>query len=49
MSNKKVQVKREAYAKKQEERGKKIVMWIFTGLILLALAYMVWTFSMVSM
>lgn len=46
--NKKVNAKREAYAKKQEEQGKKVVMWIFGVLILLAIAYLFWTFSMMS-
>lgn len=46
--NKKVNVKREAYAKKQEEQGKKVVMWIFGGLIVLAIIYMLWTLSMMA-
>ena len=45
---KKTNVKREAYAKKQEEQGKKVVMWIFGILIALAIVYMIWTFSMMS-
>ncbi len=48
MSKNKNNAKREAYAKKQEEEGKKIVTWIFVGLIVLAVAYLVWTFSMMS-
>ena len=46
--NKKVNAKREAYAKKQEEQGKKVVTWIFAGLIVLAVIYLVWTFGMMS-
>jgi len=46
--NKKVNAKREAYAKKQEEQGKKVVMWIFGVLIVLALVYLFWTFSMMA-
>ena len=44
--NKKANVKREAYAKKQEEKGKKVV--IFGGLIVLAVIYLIWTFSMMA-
>ncbi|MBO7115773.1 MAG: hypothetical protein J6V87_01845 [Prevotella sp.] len=46
--SKKNQTKREAYAKKQEEKGKKVVAWIFGGLIILAIIYLIWTFSMMS-
>lgn len=46
--SKKVNAKREAYAKKQEEQGKKVVTWIFGGLIILAIIYLIWTFSMMS-
>ena len=46
--SKKNQSKREAYAKKQEEKGKKVVAWIFGGLIILAIIYLIWTFSMMS-
>ncbi|MBQ7419167.1 MAG: hypothetical protein IJV17_00335 [Prevotella sp.] len=46
--SKKGQAKREAYAKKQEEKGKKVVGWIFGGLILLAIIYLIWTFSMMA-
>lgn len=45
---KKGQAKREAYAKKQEEQGKRVVNWIFGGLILLAVIYLIWTISMMS-
>ena len=41
--NKKVNAKREAYAKKQEESGKKVVMWIIGVLIALGVLYAVWT------
>ena len=46
--NKKVNAKREAYAKKQEEKGKKVVEWIFGALIVLAVIYLIWTFSMMA-
>ena len=46
--SKKGQAKREMYAKKQEEKVKKILGWIFGGLIVLAIIYLVWTFSMMS-
>ena len=46
--NKKANVKREAYAKKQEEKGKKVVGWIFGGLIVLAVIYLIGTFSMMA-
>ena len=46
--SKKVNVKREAYAKKQEEQGKKVVTWIFGGLIILAIIYLIWTFAMMA-
>ena len=46
--SKKVNAKREAYAKKQEEQGKKVVTWIFGGLIILAVIYLIWTFTMMS-
>lgn len=46
--NKKVNAKREAYAKKQEEQGKKVVTWIFVGLIILAVIYLIWTFTMMA-
>ena len=48
MANKKVNAKREAYAKKQEEQGKKVVTWIFAGLIILAIIYLIWSFSMMA-
>ena len=48
MSNKKANAKREAYAKKQEEKGKQIVGWIFGALIVLAAIYLVWAFSMMA-
>ena len=46
--SKKVNKKREAYAKKQEEQGKKVVTWIFAGLIILAIIYIIWTFGMMA-
>ena len=46
--NKKVNARKEAWQKKQEEKGKKVVGWIFGVLILLAIIYLIWTFSMMS-
>ncbi len=46
--SKKNNAKREAYAKKQEEQGKKVVSWIFGGLIVLAIIYLIWTITMMS-
>jgi hypothetical protein len=39
MSNKKVNQKREAFAKKQEQEGRKVVNWIFGVLVVLAIAF----------
>jgi len=38
--------KRVAWQKKQEEKGRKVVNWIFGVLILLAILYLLWSFSM---
>ena len=46
--NKKVNVKREAYAKKQEEKGKKVIMGIIACLIILAFAYMIFASGVVA-
>ncbi|MCH5306733.1 MAG: hypothetical protein J1E37_01535 [Prevotella sp.] len=48
MANKKTNAKREAWQKKQEEQGKKTVMWIFGVLVVLAIIYLIWTVSMMS-
>lgn len=48
MANKEVNAKRDAYAKKQEEQGRKVVTWIFAGLIVLAVIYLIWTFTMMA-
>ena len=45
---KKSNAKRDAYAKKQEEQGKKVVAWIFGALIVLAIVYLIWSFSMMA-
>ena len=42
MSNKKVNAKREAYAKKQEEKGRNLILWIIGILIALGVIYAVW-------
>ena len=44
--SKKMNSKRAAYQKKQEEQGKRVVRWIAGILLLLAVAYFVWTLSM---
>ena len=38
-------IKRERYAKKQEKDGKKVVEYIVWGLIILAVAFAVWTLT----
>ena len=47
MAKKKVNAKKEAYAKKQEEQGKRVVEWIYGGLIVLAIIYLIWSVYMV--
>ena len=42
--SKKINPKREAYKKKQEEQGRKVVNWIFGVLIAFAVFYLIWTF-----
>ena len=44
--SKKMNAKRVAWQKKQEEKGRKVVNWIFGVLILLAVLYLVWTYTM---
>ena len=44
--SKKMNAKRVAWEKKQEEKGRKVVNWIFGVLILLAILYLLWSFSM---
>jgi len=46
--NKKVNAKKEAYAKKQEEKGRNLVMWIIGVLIVLGILYACWTSFMMS-
>ena len=46
--SKKNQSKRDAYTKKQEEKGKKVMVWIFGVLLALALIYLIWSFSLLS-
>ena len=45
--SKKVNAKREAYAKKQEKEGTSVVMWIIGVLIVLGLAYAAWSIYLV--
>ena len=44
--SKKMNAKRIAWQKKEEEKGRKVVNWIFGVLILLAILYLVWTYTM---
>jgi hypothetical protein len=44
--SKKMNAKRVAWQKKEEEKGRKVVNWIFGVLILLAILYLVWTYTM---
>lgn len=46
--SKKTNVRRAAYQKKQEEEGKKVVNWIFGVLIVLALAFAVYSMFIVG-
>ena len=45
--SKKKNPKREAYKKKQEEQGRKVINWIFGVLVALAVIYLI--FTMVNM
>ena len=45
---KKLNAKQKAYAKKQEEGGKKVVNWIFICLIFLAILFVVYSVYIVS-
>lgn len=45
---KRMNAKQKAYAQKQEKEGRKVVNWIFGGLIVLAIIYVCWTFYMMS-
>ena len=45
---KKTNAKREAYAKKQEEKGVKLIAWIIGLLIALGILYAVWTSFIMS-
>ena len=46
--SKKNQKLSEAYEKKQEEKGKKVMAWIFGVLLILAVFYLIWSFSLLS-
>ena len=46
--NKKVNAKKEAYAKKQEEKGRNLIMWIIGILIVLGVLYAFWASIMMS-
>lgn len=46
--SKKNQAKRDAFVKKQEEKGKKVMKWIFVVLAILAVIYLVWSFSIIA-
>ena len=38
--------KQKAYEQKQEKKGRKVVAWIFGGLIALAIVYAVWVLAL---
>ncbi len=40
-------IKRENYAKRQEEEGKNVVKWIIIGLLVLGVAFAIWTTTQV--
>jgi len=42
--SKKLNAKREAYKKKQEQQGKNVVNWIFGVLVALAVLYLVYLY-----
>ena len=44
--SKKLNKKRQAYVEKQQKQGQKVVIWIMVGLILLALIYCFYSFSL---
>ena len=46
--SKKGNAKRVAYQKKQEEQGKKVVIWIFGVLVVLAVIFAVWSILMTN-
>ena len=46
--SKKVNAKKEAYAKKQEEKGRNLIMWIIGVLIALGVLYAFWASFMMS-
>ena len=48
MSNKLRIKKKERHEAKVEQQGKNVVKWIIVGLIVLAVAYMAFTFSTLS-
>lgn len=39
--------KRTEHQTKQKDQGEKVVGWIFFGLLILALAYVIWTFFII--
>jgi len=44
--SKKMNAKRVAWQKKEEEKGRKVVNWIFGVLILLGILFLVWNYTM---
>lgn len=46
--SKKMNAKRVAWQKKEEQKGRSVVNWIFGVLILLAILYLVWVYAMMS-
>ena len=44
--NQNSKLKRERYAKKQEEQGKRVVKWIAWGLLVLGVALAAWSMTL---
>lgn len=40
--------KRADHQEKQKDQGEKVVKWIFAGLLILAVIYIIWTFFIVA-
>ncbi len=46
--NDKKKARREAYEKRQEKEGRKVVNWIFAILVLLAIIFIIYSMTIVS-
>ncbi len=47
VSNVEIRKKRSDHQEKQKDQGEKVVKWIFGGLVVLAIIYIIWTFFVV--